>query len=272
MILEQTLQLLKDTHGSKLDSLTIADVRIGIAMTAVRLSDDSVGTSSTYVNSQQHCIKHKRDYGDFSPLKIKGQKVTDLFETKKESGIITTLRIACLNAISSRMISKGDYNIIENCDPIDLIDLSSRKTITIVGAFHSYISRISETDNRLNVLELDENELNEYEKKYYVPARDYTVVLPESDIVIITGMTLVNSTIDNLLKSIPENSFVIVTGPSGSTVPDVLFANKVNMIGATRITRPDTLFDLIGEGGGGYHLFKYCAQKICIMRDNENRA
>jgi len=269
MIIEQTLDLLKDRYRERLEELTITDVRIGISMTAVRLSDGSCGVSSTFVNDHQHFIKSERDYGYFTPLKIKGHKISDLFETKKESGVITTLRIACLNAISSKIISSGNYKIIENCDPIDLIDLNTLKTITIVGAFQSYISKISATNNRLYVLELNETALNEKQKQFYVPANDYKKVLPDSDVVIITGLTLVNNTIDNLLSAIPEKAFVIVVGPSGSTIPDILFENKVNIIGATRITKPDILFDLIGEGGGGYHLFEYCAQKICIIRDYE---
>jgi uncharacterized protein (DUF4213/DUF364 family) len=269
MIIELTLNLLKSKYGDRLENLTIADVRIGISMTAVKLSDDSYGTSSTFFNTRQHCVKARRDYGDFSPLNIKGQRVYDLFEIQKESGTITTLKIACLNAISSKIISTGHYKILENCDPVDLIDLNSRKTITIVGAFHSYIGKIAETHNKLYVLELNENELTEQEKQFYVPAFDYRRVLPESEIVFITGMTLVNNTIDNLLSAIPEKAIVIVVGPSGSTIPDILFANKVSIIGATRITKPDVLFDLVGEGGGGYHLFQYCAQKICILSDYE---
>lgn len=272
MIIEQTLGLLNNKYPGRINNLTISDVRIGVAMTAIKLSDGSCGVSSTYINEVQHCRKNNRNYGDFSPLSIKGRRVVELFETKKESGIITTLKIACLNAISSGIISSGIYNIIENIDPIDLIDLSIPKTITIVGAFHSYIRKISETQNRLYVLELNENELGEDEKKYYIPASDYKKVIPGSDIIIITGLTLVNNTIDNLLQSIPGKATVVVAGPSGSIVPDILFANRVSIIGATRIIKPDVLFDLVSEGGGGYHLFEYCAQKICILRDNEARA
>jgi uncharacterized protein (DUF4213/DUF364 family) len=269
MIIEQTLELLKSKYRDKIENLTIADVRIGISMTAVKLSDGSCGVASTLVNDHQHCKKSERDYGDFTPLKIKGKKVLGLFGIKKESGIITTLRIACLNAISTEIISSGNYQILENCDPVDLLDLNISRTITIVGAFQSYITRISETNNKLYVLELNENALSKEQKQLYVPADEYKKVLPESDIIIITGLTLVNNTIDNLLSVIPEKAFVIVVGPSGSTIPDILFANKINVIGATRITRPDVLFDLISEGGGGYHLFEYCAQKICILRDYE---
>jgi len=262
MIIEKTYNLLKTRYKDTIEKLMISDVRIGVFMTAVRLSDNSCGTSSTLVDDSFHCVKNKRDYGDFSPLKIRGKKVYDLFETEKESNIILTLKIAVLNAISSGIISTGNYKIVENCDPVDLLDLNAQKTITIVGAFHSYIKKIAETGNKLYILELNENALTDEEKKYFVAAN-------ESDIIIITGLTLVNKTIDNLLTAIPDKTLAIVTGPSSSIIPDVLFANKINIIGSTRITKPDVLFDLVSEAGGGFHLFDYCAQKICILRDYE---
>jgi len=269
MIIEKTYDLLKTRYKDRIEKLMFSDIRIGVFMTAVRLSDNSCGTSSTLVDDSLHCVKSKRDYGDFSPLNIKGKKVCDLFETKKESKILLTLKIAVLNAISSGIISTGNYKIVENCDPVDLLDLNNEKTITIVGAFHSYIKKIAETRNKLYILELNENALTDEEKKYFVPANDYARAFNESDIIIITGLTLVNKTIDNLLTAIPDKTLAIVTGPSSSIIPDVLFANKVNIIGSTRIIKPDVLFDLVSEAGGGYHLFDYCAQKICILRDYE---
>ena len=75
-----------------------------------------------------------------------------------------------------------------------------------------------------------------------------------------------NNTIDELLGSVGAGTQVIVTGPSGSIIPDILFDNKVTIIGAVRITDPDILFRIAGEGGTGYHLFEYGAQKICILK------
>ena len=268
MIIEQTYDFLKTTHKQNIENLTITDVRIGLFLTAVRLSDDSYGVASTLSDSHPFCTKENRDYGDFTPSKIKGQKVCDLFESPKESDIILTLKIAVLNAISSKLISSGSYKILNNCDPVDLVDLSQQRTITMVGAFHSYIRKISVTDNRLFVLELNEDALNQDQKQYYVPANDYKKVFPESDIVIITGLTLVNNTIDNLLSAIPQKAKVIVTGPSSSIIPDILFENKVGIIGATLITKPGVLFDIVSEGAAGFHLFKYCAEKICILKNN----
>lgn len=268
-IIDQTYQFLKAKHELRLDNLIISEVRIGSCFTAVRLSDNSFGAAATLSDDRPHCAKADRDFGDFTPTKIRGQKVFHLFETDKESNTILTLKIAVLNAISSGILSSGKYKVIEDCDPIDLLDLSSGKTITIVGAFHSYIQKISQTLNRLFVLEMDKNALPPEQSRFYVPASEYKTILPESDIVIITGLTLVNKTIDGLLSAIQKKTIVIVAGPSGSIIPDILFANNVNIIGATRITKPEILFDVVGEGGTGYHMFKYCARKICILRDEE---
>ena len=266
MIVEKTYNLLKISHRNQLESLSISDVRIGIYLTAVRLSDGSTGASATLTDDKPFCAKVRRDFGDFTPLKIKGQRVMTLLESMKESNTLLSLKMAAMNAISSGFLSAGNYKIIVDKDPIELLDMNSRKTITIVGAFHSYIRKISETSNKLFVLEMNEAALPQEYKKFFIPASDYKKVLPESDIVIITGQTLVNNTIDDLLETIASGTEVIVTGPSGSILPDILFANKVTILGAVKITKPDILFDIVSEGGTGFHLFEYCAQKICILK------
>jgi uncharacterized protein (DUF4213/DUF364 family) len=266
MIIEQTYGLLMTRYKSQLDELTISDVRIGKYLTAVLLSDGTTGTSATLEEALPFCVKSNRDFGDFTPLKIRGHRVQSLLESAKVSGTLLSLRLAVLNAISSKIISSGSYNVIEDTDPIQLLDLDSSKTITVVGAFHSYIRKISETRNKLFVLEMNEEALPQEFKKYFVPAGRFNTVLPASDIVIITGQTLVNGTIDELLLSILPGTQVIVTGPSSNLLPDILFENKVSIIGASRITKPELLFDIVSQGGTGFHLFEYCARKICIIR------
>ena len=269
MILQTTLNLLKNNHKDYIESITISEVRIGCFLTAVKLSDDSYGVSSTIMpqNKKVHCRKNQRDFGEFTPSKILGSKVMDLLESTKQNEIITTLKVAVLNAISSKLIETSIYKILRNTDPIDLIDLEAGKTITIVGAFQSYIQKISKTNNKLFVLEFNENALIDDDKKYYVPANEFSKVLPISDIVIITGLTLVNGTIDSLLKVIKPGAQIIVTGPSSSLIPDVLFNNNVEIIGAISITNPELILKVVSEGGAGYHLFEYCAEKICILNE-----
>lgn len=266
MIIEQTYKLLKTKYSEIIDNLVIEDVRVGSFVTAVKLSDGSVGTASTLEEQNPFCSKDNRDFGSFTPLKIKGRKVTDLFSSEKETALVSSLKTASVNAISSGLIRNGNYKVIENCDPVRLIDFQPGHTVTIVGAFQSYINRISSCGCRLFVLELDETALHDDQKRYFVPAADFRKVIPLSDVVIITGQTLVNKTIDELLSAVSEGTQVIVTGPSSSLIPDVLFENKVSIIGAIRIDDPDMALEIVSQAGLAYHLFEYCATKICVVR------
>ncbi|HBC79043.1 MAG TPA: hypothetical protein DEO60_09485 [Bacteroidales bacterium] len=267
MIVEQTYNLLKRKYGYGFETLLISDVTIGLHLTAVRLSDKSIGTSTTLADTLPFCAKVNRDFGDFTPLRFKGQKAKDLLETGKISATISSVKMAVLNAISSTIISSGSYSIIENCDPIQLLDLGSGKTITIVGAFQSYIRKVSSTGNKLYVLEMNENSMAPEHRQFFIPADDYKKILRVSDIVIITGQTLVNKTIDDLLSAIFPKAKVVITGPSSGIIPDILFENRVSIVGTMRITNPDIVFDIVSEGGTGFHLFEYCAEKICILND-----
>jgi uncharacterized protein len=272
MILEQTYEFIKERYSDMLNGLKISDVRVGQFLTAVLLSDGSIGTASSLEDDHPFCLKANRDFGEFTPLRIKGQEVTGLFETGKTSRLVSSLRTAVISAISSRIIASGKYRIVDDCDPVELIDLRGGKTITIVGAFQSYIQKIAATPNRLRVLEMNRNTFRPEQEKYFVPADEFRTVIPDSDIVIITGQTLVNNTIDDLLSVVRDGSEVVVTGPSGNIVPDILFENRVTMIGASRYTKPELVFEVVGQGGLGYHLFEYCARKISVLRGNGSEA
>jgi len=269
MIFEETFGLIKKEYPGAIDSLAIEDVKIGPYLTAVRLSDGSCGTSATLCDDLPVCAKGRRDFGDFTPLKIKGQKAGDLLSSSKESALISTLKTAVLSAISSQVIRKGSYNVVEDCDPVEMLGFLTGENVVVVGGFQSYIRKISQTGCRLTVLEKNENCLTGDQKAFYMPAEEYMNILPVADIVIITGQTIVNRTIDDLLEAINPSARVVITGPSCNIIPDVLFANKVSMVGAVRILKPDLLFDLVSEGGTGYHLFEYSAAiKICIINGN----
>jgi uncharacterized protein len=265
MVVEQTISLLKGRCQELIETLTIEDVRIGVWLTAVRLSDGSAGVASTLHNVTSFTPGGQRDYGELTPLKIRGRRISDILVSQKDTGIVKSLRMAVLNALSARFLIAPGYNIVEKKDPVDLIDIDSAATITIVGAFHSYVRRFADTGKKLNVLELNEESLPPEFGKYFVPADSFRSVVPFSDLVIITGQTLVNDTLDSLLDAVVPGTKVIVTGPSSSILPDVLFAKGVTIVGSLRISDPDRMFEIVSEGGAGYHLFQYCGEKISVL-------
>lgn len=267
MILDETLELLRTARAGDIGTLTLSDVRVGLHMTAVRLSDGSTGISSTLRSNDPPPRPAERDYGEFTPAQIRGRSVLSLLESGKRSALADTLRIAALNALSASQIRAGRYRVEENTDPIDLADLLPGRNVVMVGAFQSYIRRIAGSGCRLQILEMDRSIFHDEDLHYFVPADEYRNILPHADTVIITGLTLLNGTIDGLLQTIAPGAQVIVTGPSGSVLPDVLFSHGVSIVGATRVTDPEMAFEVVGQGGAGYHLYRYAARKICILSD-----
>jgi len=265
MIVDQTYSILRDKCREFIDSLTVEDLRIGIWITAVRLSDGTTGTSATLPDVQEAVSGGTRDFGDLTPLHIRGRKVRELLESGKQTGIVRSAGMAVLSALSSRFFSSEHYNIVEDCDPVDFAVTGAGKYITLVGAFHSYIRKLSLTGSVLKVLELNEEAVPLEFRGCYVPASEYRKVISESDTLIISGQTLINSTISGLLDAARPSTRIIVSGLSGNIIPDILFSKGVNILGALRISDPELLFRLAAEGGTGYHLFQYCAKKICIL-------
>jgi uncharacterized protein (DUF4213/DUF364 family) len=266
MIRNEILKYLEELDLD-LRNLLIRRIVFGLRLTAVELSDGSVGTSSTIDDVGRVPAKKDRDFDEFSPSKFVGKSVADLFGTEKNIGLIYTAKIAVLNAISSKSLRDSGYRIIYDADPIDLLEFSHGDKVTLVGAFKSYINLLTGKNVKLRVLELDEEALIGDDKKYYVPAEKYSEVIPDSDIVIITGLSLVNNTIDGLLDAVKAGTKLVITGPSAGILPQILFKKGVNIIGATEVLDSEMLFTLVSEAAAGYHLFKYCARKICILND-----
>ena len=265
MIIDEAYRILKSAFLLKHPDLKIDEVRVGVNLTAVKLSNHRLGLASTLKDIYVYSDKSMRDYGSFTPLRIEGMKVTELFETTKKSALISTLRIAVLNAITTEILDSGQYHIVRNTDPFEMIRLLPNQTVTIVGAFHSYIKKVAALGNPLHVLELNPDALNHEHKQFYVPANGFRTVIPNSDVIIITGLTLVNGTLDGLLSVVSPKSQVVVTGPSSCIMPEVLFSHRVDIIGATYITKPELLFPMVSQAATGFHLFEYCAEKVCIL-------
>lgn len=196
----------------------------------------------------------------------------DLFILQNEKSYLSSLKAAVINALSSPFLGTGSGTLIAVTDPVDLIkpEWIFGKKVSMVGAFHSYIEKFMHLGCQLKVLEINENVLQHYEKPFFAPASAYPYLLPESDLVVITGMTLVNQTFADISKVLSPTSLNIVTGPTSSFLPDALFINKIHLIGATRLTRPDLIFQLAAEGGAGYHLFRYCAEKITLVENTDD--
>lgn len=269
MILDETLEVIKLKYGERFHSVTIELLIAGIYFTAIRLSSGFSGLAYTMSDPAECCSRNRsRGFGDFTPGNFKGQKIAGLFTHPDQSYLIKNVQLAVLNALSAELMTRPGYQIIENQDPFDLLELGAQKKVCVVGAFLSYIKKTVESGSALQIVELNADAVPDEYKPYLVPPGKSEEAIAHADIVIITGSSLANHTLDDLLKVIPAISQVVLVGPTSSMLPDVLFARGVNLVGATRISDPEKMFQLVAEGASGFHLFKSCADKICLVNES----
>ena len=76
-------------------------------------------------------------------------------------------------------------------------------------------------------------------------------IIPCANILVITGVTLVNHTLGPILELAEKASEVVVVGPTASIYPEPLFARGVTVMGGVRITDAARMIHLIGEAGSG---------------------
>lgn len=75
-------------------------------------------------------------------------------------------------------------------------------------------------------------------------------LLPEADVVVVTGTAIANKTIDRVLELSRGAREIGVVGPSAGIVPDSLFKRGVKVVSTIRPVDADRLLQIIEEGGG----------------------
>jgi uncharacterized protein (DUF4213/DUF364 family) len=117
-----------------------------------------------------------------------------------------------------------------------------------------------------HILEKDPLTLKPDEMNHYVPENDSSRVLAEADLVIITGTTVINDTLEGLLHHAKPGADIFVVGPTASMAPEAFFKRGVRAIGGIMVTDPDSLLDTLAEAGSGYHFFNKSATRVVFQR------
>ncbi len=223
MILKETSEHLHELYGERLKGLSVEKVVVGIFFTGVKLSNGCGGVSYT-PTSDIHDTVCCPSMAAQKPASgsLKGVSAHEILNEEKETPIFNAIRISVMNALSFDVFLAGSgYEIIYDKDLLEIIDLNSIKRISMVGAFIPFIKRLKRMEGiELYVVEKKESSLKNDELRYYVPAERASEVLPISDTVIITGSSIANGTIDELLSCVRPGSTVAVVGPTASFLPD----------------------------------------------------
>jgi uncharacterized protein len=270
-ILGETIAMIGTILGPELDEVTIERAVVGLFFTGVKLSTGAAGTSATPIKSipEAVCCPSSAMAMPF-PGKLRGRQAAELArEALSGHGIRRAVGIATLNALADLCWERRPHPLVElrqGIDAFDATDIRHGDKVVVVGAFIPFLKELKRRGQAFLVLEQDPATLKADELPFFRPAEQAAEILPDADVVMITGSTLVNNTLEDLLAFTRPDARVTVVGPTVGMLPDAFLARGTDVLGCIRITEPDAFLDLLAEGGSGYHFFGRSAQKLVLAR------
>ncbi len=272
-ILEETADLVKEKTGNEFASLFIEKAVIGLFFTGVKLSNGSGGICYTPVKEIPKAVCCPSSAGRiFNPENLNGLPVKEVLTgLSSDEPIKTAVAIATLNALSAACWNKGvmgDYVITPKMDAQDAVRMPIEKSVAVVGAFIPTLQALKARGGTWWVIEQEPETLTQDEMSHFIPAEGSNRIVNKADILIITGVTLINHTLEGILAAAKPGAQIAVMGPTASSLPEPLFQRGVSIIGGVMVTEPDRLLDIISTGGSGYHFLDKYADRMVIEKKN----
>jgi uncharacterized protein (DUF4213/DUF364 family) len=188
------------------------------------------GLSSTF---RDEGVPHERGVRDVGSLTRK--TALELAEYAKSKSLLeASIGMATINSLididESKYIEKNAFEI--------LLEKGKEKNVAIVGHF-PWIPKLREKVKNLWVLEerLREGDL---------PSKQADRILPQCDVVGITGTSFINHTLEGLL-ALCEKAFVVLIGPT-SPFSSILFDYGIDAICGSKVVDEDKVIQSISQG------------------------
>lgn len=255
--------------GPDAESLVIERAVLGIFFTGVKLSNGAGGLCATPIKSVPMAVCCPSSAHAMPiPGKIAGrpalQVLADLY---RPQDLRRTLAIATLNALAETLWLRdgppSDAEVL-GADAFNALTLTPEHYVALVGAFPPYMKELRRRKQPFNILELDPETLKPDEMPFFIPAHRAPEILPKADVLITTGTTLINGSLDGLLALLPPHAQAAVIGPTATLFMPPYAERGVTVVGGTRVHEPDELLTLLAEGGSGYHFFEKTVERVTL--------
>ena len=180
-----------------------------------------------------------------------------------------TVGLAMLNAVSQYILfnRKSSDFIINKMffgkDVLDIINMPLNKNINIlvVGYIRPIIKKLREKGYN-NIYIVEREPPTRFEDIYN------DVLLPRiakaADIVFITGATLVNDTLDDILRY-AKNAKRIIVGPSAQVLPNLLSSYGIDIVASIEVNDVWKVAEIVRRAGGTRAILKY-SEKYVYMK------
>jgi uncharacterized protein (DUF4213/DUF364 family) len=276
-ILTETVAAVTDILGPELDGIAVERAVIGLFFTGVKLTTGHAGACATPIKSipEAVCCPSSAMAMPF-PGKLKGRPARDVIkEAFSDHGIRRGVGIAAVNALAELCWERRPHPLVELQRGVDAFGANSFRPddlTVVIGAFVPFLKELKRRKQPFLVFEKDPDTLKAEEMPFYRPAEMAREVVPQADVLLVTGTTLLNDTLEDLLSWARPEARVTVVGPTVGLLPDAFLKRGADYLGGVQITDPDAFLDLLAEGGSGYHLFGRVAEKVVLARRSVGEA
>ena len=211
----------------------VREVRMGAFWAAVLLEDGRCGLASALRGDDHH--HHGQD-----PVREAGhlhqRSARELAESARSDSLLeASVGLAAINAL---LDVDEDACVEMNAEQV-ILEQGAGKDVVVVGHF-PFIPRVREAARQLWVLEKRPSEGD-------LPAEAAADVIPQADVVAITGTSLINHTFEELMALCRPDTFILVLGPTTPLSP-ILFDHGAEVISGTLVTDPETVLRYVSQG------------------------
>ena len=240
---------LQNHFRERSEKLCVEDIRIGLGYTAIKLQNQQIGLANTFVEqAPQGCSKFN------GKLCLRNPPAWEILQYLNYSDPISSaLGLAACNAlihVEKESLRCGD--IVED------LSLYPSDKLAMVGNFAPILSKLKQKAGRVYVFERISRE-----ERGLIPIEQGREIIPHCDVAFITSTSIINKTIDELLKLTQNCRDVVLLGASTPLAPQVFQNTPVTQLSGILVPDPEKILKIV-SCGGGMQVFKNLIQKVNI--------
>jgi hypothetical protein len=224
------MDILSDLLASLPGDAPVRNVLVGAHWTVV--CSHHCGMASTIQGEKPHGHEKVREVGN-----LHNKTAYQLAEYALSDVLLeASIGLAAINSLINPLEGRGAQEI----NAFDVLARHGReKVVALVGHF-PFIQKLRPEVGELWVIEQKPVE-GEY------PESAATELIPQADVIALTGSALINHTLDGLLGLCQPESTVVVLGPSTPLSP-VMFAHGVTLLSGAQIIDEQAVLRTVSQG------------------------
>ncbi len=236
---------------ASIQDLPVLDVRIGVHWTAVvveRGGHSQAGLAATLEGVHEHkrepVVPFAGELTRYSSKELAGWAL-------ESQPLRVSIGLATINACLERNPTEWHE---ENAEEVIAVH-GMNKRVVLVGHF-PFVPDLKYRVGELIVLE--QNPVGDD-----LPASAAPQVIPQAEVLAMTGMTLANHTLEGLLSYRARGAFTLLLGPSTPLHP-ILFDHGIDWLSGAVVTRIEPVLRAVSQGAN-FHQLKQAGVRLVNM-------